>query len=160
MNYEQMTKEELIKEVKKLENRLNRKKAERLPWKKIMNDTLAKGPDYWSNGHFLLKNSIEIPKAVLALKGLCERTPETTVSELMGNNDRKTSDREAWSELENDENSDVKTMTEYNVSFNKLYITMLDKLVPGFTLEVKDDRTPAIIQKDGELIGVLMPLRN
>ena len=43
MDYQNMTKEALIKEIEKLNKKLNAKKVERLSWKKIMGGTLIIG---------------------------------------------------------------------------------------------------------------------
>lgn len=157
MRYQDMSKEQLLKEVVKLDKQLNQKKVERLSWKKIMAGTLCKGPGYWSNGHFALINDIEIPKAALNLVGLMERTPDTEMQALVGDKERKETDRSQWKEIT--ESNMVKVVTEHGVKFQKLYITMLDKLIPGFVLKVLDNESPAVIEKDGQVMGVLMPVR-
>lgn len=80
MEYIEMSKEELIKEIEKLNKKLYQKKVARLSWKKIMNRRLVKGPDYWSNGHFALYNHIAIPEAVNKLKDLYPTNTDVKLS--------------------------------------------------------------------------------
>lgn len=152
MNFEDMSKEELIKLCIKQDKALNKKKVERLSWKKIMCGQIVRGPDYWSNGHFLLDNSIEIPAAVLALKGLYDRTTGLEFSAVMGEVKRSTSNPYNWTE------EDGNIVTENRRGFARRYINMLNKIVPGFTLETAPDFKAATIVKDGQIVGLLMPI--
>jgi hypothetical protein len=153
MNYEEMSREELIKEIEKLNKKLNRKQVARLSWKKIMNGSIVKGPDYWSNGHFALYNNIEIPQPVLDLQMLDERTTDLTLTALLNEVSRHVAVLRVVGE--GDEKG--KILTEHDVKFTKHYIDMLDKLTPGYTLKVGGPSDAAIIELDGKMIGILMP---
>lgn len=159
MDFENLTKEELIKLCIKQDKALNKKKIERLSWKKIMNGTFVKGPGYWSNGHFALKNKIAIPAAITALKNLYWTGPvETTLETLLGDKEHKADDREHWTNETLSSGMNI-VRTKSGVGFQKLYITVLDKMVPGFSLEVAAEG-PAIIKLKGETVGLLMPTRD
>ena len=153
--YTEMSREELISEIEKLNKKLNHKKTARLSWKKIIGYRLVKGPDYWSNGHFALYNTIPIPEAVNKLKGLYPSEIDAPLDNIFNvNDDRKESNKEAWTDTE-----DGNIMTEHGVKFAKLYLRMLEKLVPGFTLKVAEGFKPALIYSKGEMVGLLMPMK-
>ncbi|MCK5603674.1 hypothetical protein KAR91_17440 [Candidatus Pacearchaeota archaeon] len=156
MEYTEMSKEELIKEIEKLNKKLYQKKVSRLSWKKIMNDRLVKGPNYWSNGHFALYDTVPIPEAVNKLKSLYPSEIDSPLETIFNESDeRKESDKTLWTDTE-----DGQTMTEHGVKFQKIYLAMLEKLIPGYTLRVAQDFVTALIYKDGELMGLLMPMKS
>ena len=154
MDYQNMTKEALIKEIEKLNKKLNAKKVERLSWKKIMGGTLVKGPDYWSNGHFALFNTVPIPGAVSKLKNLYERDTETGLDILISSEERTPTNKELWKEGDNKQ-----IITEHGAQFQKIYTDMLEKLIPGYSLKLTGYMSTALIYKDGAIVGLLMPLR-
>lgn len=155
--YTEMSKDELIKEIEKLNKKLYHKQVARLSWKKIMDDRLVKGPNYWSNGHFALYDAIPIPEAVNKLKDLYHINVNAGLETIFNESDeRKESDKEAWIDAE-----DGNTITEHGVKFQKIYLKMLEKLIPGFTLKVEcEEFKPALIYSKGEMVGLLMPMRS
>ena len=161
MDYQAMTKEDLIKEIEKLNKKLYHKQAARLSWKKIMSDKLVYGPDYWSNGHFALKNIIPIPEAVSKLKDLYPRDTDVELEVLIGKNEdgkekeQTPTDKKLWKEGDNKQ-----IITEHGAQFQKIYTDVLEKLVPGYSLRLTGYMSPALIYKDGDMIGLLMPLRD
>lgn len=133
----------------------------RLHWKEIMKDTLINGPNYWSNGHFaLLNDKVEIPKAVKRLDIGYKRDKDQTFNSLLRDGERVTSDRQQW-----EEKGDF-TFTGNGGAHLKDYMEMLEKLIPGFTLDVQkkiplwsNDFIPSIIKKDGDIVGMIMPVQ-
>jgi len=160
--YEDLSKEELLKECNKLYKQLNRKKVERLSWKKIMNGQLVKGPNYWSNGHFAVVNeACEIPKSVDAL-GLFASDSNTTLNELApaGMHGYSIAPRALWAEeTDGDNGKKLIIIKGFNTGFQALYINALDKLLPGFDLYIKDGKSPALLNVNGKMAGLIMPYR-
>ena len=160
MEYAEMSKEELITVIEKLNKKLYHKKAARLSWKKIMGGKLVTGPDYWSNGHFALKNVIPMPEAINKLKDLYPRDTETSLDELIGQSrggepkEQTLTNKDLWKENDNKE-----IVMENEIKFQKLYIDVLEKLIPDFTMQFTGAMNPALIYSKGELMGLLMPLR-
>lgn len=158
MDLESMTKEQLIKEVKRLNKLLYHKKAARLSWKNIMKGCLGlrKGPGYWSNGHFLFINDIEIPKALESLNGLYISEIDVPLLSLYD----ATIDRTPTMPDQFTENEKGEIVMPNGTRFDKKYIKMLDKLVPGYRLcpAAPGVRAAATIALDDKFIGCLMPL--
>lgn len=129
----------------------------RVSWKDIMDGSLVKGPDYWSNGHFLLLDDIEMPKYVATSKNLHERKVTAEIYTLMRDSDKMTvSNPEAWL-IDYDKGL---VIAEEDICFDLRYINAISKLVPGFTLLLADKVSAAAIKKDGKVVGCLMPYRN
>lgn len=155
MEYTEMSKEELIKVIEKLNKKLYHKQAARLSWKKITNHRLVTGSDYWSNGHFALYNTIPMPEAVNKLKDLYPNDTETSLEALINTEERTPTDKELWKENDNKE-----MVTEHGQRFQKLYTDMLEKLIPGYELKLTGDMSPGLIYSKGAMVGLLMPLRD
>lgn len=156
MEYAEMSKDDLIKEIEKLNKKLYHKQAARLSWKKIIGHRLVKGPNYWSNGHFALYDTVPMPEAINKLKDLYPSDIDSSLKEIFNIEDeRKESDKEAWTDTE-----DGQILTEHGVKFQKIYLNMLKKLIPDFTLKVTSEEfKPALIYSKGELVGLLMPMK-
>jgi len=157
--YEDLSKGELLKECNKLYRQLNRKKVERLSWKKIMNGRLVRGPNYWSNGHFAVVNeACEIPKSVVALN-LFASDSATTLGELApaGIHEYSKAPRALWVGETNDNGVKLIIIKGFDTGFQALYINALDKLLPGFDLYVKDGKSPALLMVNGLSAGLIMP---
>ena len=161
MEYAEMSKEELITVIEKLNKKLYHKQAARLSWKKIMGGKLVTGLDYWSNGHFALKNIIPMPEAVNKLKDLYPRDTDVKLDVLIGKDEdgkekeQTPTNKDLWKE------GDTKQIiTEHGAQFQKIYTDMLEKLVPGYELKLTGYMSPALIYRNGTMLGLLMPLRD
>ena len=152
-----MSKEQLIKEVEKLTKQLNRKKDERLSWKKIMHGEIVRGPGYWGTGHFLFYDSIPTPAAVNKLN-VVEREVEQEMMDLIPEAERV--EVVCQDIIDGGEIGRIKCLkTPDGVHFDKTYINMLNKVAPGFTLEAAQG-VAAIIKVNGEMVGCLMPVNS
>ena len=155
MNYQDMTKEQLIKEIEKLNKKLYHKKTGRLAWKKLMNGQMVKGQGFWSNGHFAFLDGIEKPEAINKLIGLYEKETEINFDTLIGDKQGKI---QAMSDLTERGEYKDRLYSLDGISFQKQYIKMIDKLIPDFQLEVRGN-LPAIIKRENKIVGLLMPMR-
>lgn len=160
MEYKEMTKEELITVIEKLNKKLYHKQAARLSWKKLMNGTLATGADYWSNGHFALYNTVPMPEAINKLKDIYPREVESSLESLITSQERTPTNKDLWIEREGTDTRFKEIVTEHGQRFQASYIAMIEKLIPDFSLELTGEMAPALIYSKGELMGLLMPLRD
>ncbi len=141
----------------------------RLSWKNIMGGMFIKGNDFWSNGHFAFYNKeIAIPAAIPKLKDIYVREPDT-IGFLAGDLQNLIVEG-SRSPVERDDLKHVGIVrrgfkvrgtdcfvTPDNIYFDSEYIEMLDKIVPGFVLEVGAG-IAAVIKYNNIQIGVLMPV--
>jgi len=131
----------------------------RLSWKKIMGGMVVTGPDYWSNGHFALYNTVPMPEAINKLKDIFPRDTEGALDALITSQERTPTDKEKWEVMTNEFSGIEQIITEHGQRFQKIYITMLEKLIPDYSLQLTGDMYPALIYSKGVMVGLLMPLR-
>jgi hypothetical protein len=163
METDTATRKELVAEINRLNKIINRKQVDRLSWKKIMGDRdLILGPGYWSNGHFALMNCIEKPKALLNLKSLVTREIESKMSSALFPEITRTQIAPSTG-IESESKNSGKVIKIGESFFDPLYLKMLNRVVPSFTLKVptshKDSWICAhILDKDDNCVGILAPL--
>lgn len=129
-----------------------------MKWKKIMNGKIVLGPDYWSNGHFLLKKRIiSIPKSVLRLN-LSHIYTDSSIYDIWGE------DESTGTIIQGCKGCAKGHLIIYHgVQFDANYINVFKELIPDFSLRVRREKTsfghcPSAIEVDNKLVGLLMPI--
>lgn len=137
-------------------------------WRRVMTkgSSLSYGPDYWSNGHFLIVG--EPPsKALRDGNGnfeLYERQTKSTINSLVGKGKRKEyfiADARRVPREEQISEFSKKDVVEIGGSwFDEDYVRVFCDMFKSFNFFVGESKEiPAVIKRDGEVIGLLMPIK-